>query len=50
MEEILPSKDSQGVHLKGSKNSRMKLYCVQNFNIEILLRFLVVAFKKKRKC
>jgi len=50
MGKRLPSKGFQEVQNKDQKNLKMKLYYVQNFNTEILLRFLVVAFKEKREC
>jgi hypothetical protein len=50
MGKRLRSKGFQEVQNKDQKNLKMKLYYVQNFNTEILLRFLVVAFKEKREC
>jgi len=50
MGERLPSKGFQEVRNKDQKNLKMKLYYVQNFNTEILSRFLVVVFKEKREC
>lgn len=50
MDKKLLWRGSHKVLGKASMNLRMKSYWLQNFSIETWLRFLVVAFKERRKC